>query len=402
MADGSLSGVRVLDISEGVAGPYCAKLLAGLGADVVKVERPTHGDPSRHYRLVEERVEPIEANPIFLHLNTGKRSICLDLDHERGQSTFRELALRWADVVVDSSSLSRAQRRGTDWASIGKIKPELILASVTYFGHSGPYASYTGSELVALALGGYLYLTGEVDREPLKPYGFQGEYHAGLHAATGAIAAVFAQHASGRGEHVDASVVEAAAFLASAAPGWAHFYGKAITRAGNRLSNADPGQSYPSTIRPCQDGWVHAHNNVRHNDLLGVLMDSERLQDPELLATPAGHANEIDAIMDDWLATRDRSEVVRLAQQIRLPFTEVFAPYETMQNEQLIDRGALLEIDHPVAGPLTYGHAPVEFSATPWRTDRAPLLGEHTSAFLGDVLGLQPDDVDELQRVGAA
>jgi len=397
---GALAGLRVLDISQGVAGPYCAKLLAGLGADVVKVEPPGRGDASRHYQLVDGRIEPIEANPVFLHLNTGKRSVTIDLESEQGTILLHDLVRGWADIVVDSSALSRARHLRTDWASIRAVKPGVILASVTYFGQSGPYQGYAGTELIALALGGYLYLTGDPDREPLKPYGFQAEYHAGLHAATGVAAAAFAAGVTGQGDHVDASVVEAAAFLASAAPGWAHFYGRAITRAGNRLSNGDPGQSYPSTIRPCGDGWVHAHNNIRHQDLLGVLMDSERLRDPELLATPFGHADEMDAIMDEWLATRDRSEIVRLAQQMRLPFTEVFAPHETLDNVQLTARGALATLDHPVAGPLTYAHAPVAFSATPWSTTRAPLLGEHTDIFLRETLALDEGALTALRSSG--
>lgn len=400
LPEGALQGLRVLDISEGVAGPYCAKLLAGLGADVVKIE-PLRGDVSRHRQLIDEQVEPVEANPLFLHLNAGKRSVSLDLDHEQGQALFRDIVLRWADIVVDGASPSLAQRRGTDWAALEAIKPEVVLTSVSYFGHTGPYASYAGTELIALALGGYLHLTGEPTREPLKPYGYQAECHAGLHAASGTIAAALHREVSGDGEHVDVSVVEAAAFLASAAPGWAHFYGKAITRAGNRLSNADPGQGYPSTIRPCQDGWVHAHNNFRHPDLLGVLMDSERLCEPDLIDTPSGHADEIDAIMDAWLATRDRSEIVPLAQEMRLPFTEVFAPHEALQNEQLIARGALMDVDHPVVGRLTYAHAPVEFSGTPWQTGRAPLLGEHTRAFLQTVMEIDDEQFAALEETGA-
>ncbi|MCK9486775.1 MAG: CoA transferase [Dehalococcoidia bacterium] len=397
---GALAGINVLDISEGVSGPYCAKLLAGLGATVVKVERPGVGDASRHYRLAADRLEPIEAHPLFLHLNTGKRSVTVDLDAEGGRGVLHDLVREWADVVVDSSSLSRAQARGTDWATLSALKPEVILASLSYFGHTGPYREYAGTELIALALGGYLYLTGEPAREPLKPYGYHAEYHAGLHAATGVAAAVVGRYASGLGDHVDASVVEAATFLASAAPGWAHFYGKDIKRAGNRLANADPGQGYPSTIRPCQDGWVHAHNNFRNPDLLAVLMDSERLQEPDVIAQPAGHADEIDEIMDRWLATRDRKEIVDLAQEMRLPFTEVFAPAEAQGNEQLIAREALVELDHPVAGMLTYVHAPLQFSETPWVAERAPLLGEHTDAFLQDVLRLEDGRLAEWRQKG--
>jgi crotonobetainyl-CoA:carnitine CoA-transferase CaiB-like acyl-CoA transferase len=141
-------------------------------------------------------------------------------------------------------------------------------------------------------------------------------------------------------------------------------------------------------MRPCRDGWVHAHGNIRYRELLGVLIPDPRLTAPEVLAAQTGHADEIDAIMDRWLADYDRREVVAMAQTLRLPFTEVLTPAEVLTNEHLMARGALRDFDHPRAGTGRYAHAPVMLTATPWRTTRAPLLGEHSDEILAGILGI--------------
>ena len=396
MNAGALDGVRVLDTSQGVAGAFCGKLLAGLGADVIKVEPPGVGDFARALPPFAHDLPDPETSALFLHLNTGKRGLTLDLGEREGRSILHALVRRWADVVVTSVPPAQAPALGLDGDSLAPLKDDLVVTAVTYFGQDGPYRDYEGCELTALALGGYLYLTGDPGREPLKPYGYQAEYHAGLHAAAGTMAAILRMEAGAGGDLVDASVVEASSFLVSAAPGWYALLGKLATRAGNRLANMDPGHFYPSTMRPCRDGWVHAHGNIRHRELLGVLIPDPRLNEPEMLAEQTGHADDIDAIMDRWLAGYDRRAVVVMAQTLRLPFTEVLTPAEVLTDEHLLARGVLRDIDHPRAGTGRYAHAPALLTATPWRTTRAPLLGEHTDAILAGLLGLADAEIRRL------
>lgn len=369
-----LDGVRVLELADSVAGAFCGKLLAGLGADVLKIEAPGRGSA---YRTQGPNPNPdsVETGALHLHLDTGKRSLAAPLDAVEGRSLIHDLVRDWATIFVVDLPLAELRARGLAWETLKALNPALVVASVTPFGLRGPYAGLQGTELISLALGGYLYLTGEPNREPLKPFGHQAGYHAGLHTATGAIAALRRAEATGKGELVDAAVVGAASFLCSAAPGWAHFYGRVPTRAGNRLANLDPKNMYPSTMRPCADGWVHAHTNVTHPDLLQAMVPDERWETPGLMDAPMGNADQIDTILDDWLCTRTRSEVVALAQELRVPFTEVLAPDEVLASEHLQVRGRLLEIDHPGAGRVTHPHAPVGFGVTPWITDEAPTLG---------------------------
>jgi crotonobetainyl-CoA:carnitine CoA-transferase CaiB-like acyl-CoA transferase len=396
---GALEGITVLELASGVGGPYCAKLLASLGASVIKVEQPGAGDVTRRTPPFVPAEDSLESSALFHNLNLGKQSISLDVDSPAGQELFQRLVTSWAQVVVTGEPYLALKARGLDWESLLAINPSLVVVAVSDFGMDGPARDYAGCELVDLALGGYLYLTGDPDREPVKPYGYQAEYHAGLHAAAGAVAAILRAELTGKGEVVDASVVEAASFLSSAAPGWSYFLGEDTHRVGNRNTSMDPKQMYPSTTRPCRDGWVHAHAS-RDREMLEVLIGDPELSRPDLLAEPKGHADEIDAIMDRWLATRDRNEIVQEAQALRLPFTEVLAPEEVVVDPHVMARGTLIELESPSIGRASYPHASIGLGASPWVTTRAPRLGEHTVAVLDQVLGLSAEQIQSLQRAG--
>lgn len=366
----ALDGLRVLELATGVSAPYCGKLLAGLGADVIKLE-PEAGDSTRRDGPFPGDIAHPERSGLFLHLNTGKRS---QLDD--GTPTL-EAHLAGADVVIVSLSPSALAARGIDLQVWRSRYPRLVIGSVTSFGLSGPYADFAGGELVAYALGGYAMLTGSPDREPLKAYGSLVEYQAGAHLALGVLAALRAREFTGEAQVVDCSAMEAATFMLGGVEQGAHFYGRIARRNGTRLLGFPPEHSYPSTIRPCRDGYVHCHSNNRYLDLLGALIPHPRLADPEVLATMMGHADEVDAIMDEWLADKDRDEIVRTAQELRLPFTEVRTPSEVLTEPHHLERGSFVSVDHPGAGPTLQPGAPMRLHRTPWVTAPAPLLGQH-------------------------
>ncbi|MBI2765343.1 MAG: CoA transferase [Chloroflexi bacterium] len=372
---GALDGVRVLELAEGVAGPYCGKLFAGLGADVLKLESP-EGDASRREGpFPGDRPDP-ERSGLFLHLNTGKRGAIA----ERSLGLPRDL-LEAADVLLLGARPKELAAMGVDCDALSRSYPRLVIVNVSPFGLTGPYADYRGGELVEYALSGYMMLTGSPDREPIKAYGSLVEYQAGAHAALGTIAALFARERTGRGQLVDVSAMEAGTFMLGGVEQRAYFYGAVARRNGTRLLGFPPQHSYPSTIRPCKDGFVHCHSNNRYLDLLGALIPHPRLVDPEVLGAMMGHADEIDAIMDEWLADRDRFTVTAAAQELRLPFTEVMEPGEVMADEHHRLRGSFVTVDHPVAGPLLQPGAPMRMSATPWVTGPAPVLGSARAEF---------------------
>jgi crotonobetainyl-CoA:carnitine CoA-transferase CaiB-like acyl-CoA transferase len=371
----ALTGLRVLELATGVAGPYCGKLLAGLGADVVKLE-PPGGDGTRQAGpFPGDRADP-ERSGMFLHLNTAKRSVAR---RESAPGWRQELHgwLEGADVVISSLRPADLRHAGIDFEEWQRRWPQLVIVSVTGFGLTGPYADYRGGELIHYALGGYMMLTGAPEREPIKSYGEVVQYETGAHAALGALSAVRAREFTGRGQVVDVSAMEAATFLLGGVEQAAYFYGRVARRNGTRLLGFPPEHSYPSTIRPCKDGYVHCHSNNRHLDLLGAMIPSPRLLEPELLHAMLGHAEEIDAIMDPWLAERGRVEVVAEAQALRLPFTEVMQPGEVLADPHHAARGSFVTIEHPGAGPVTQPGAPFRMSATPWVPGPASTLGQH-------------------------
>ncbi len=369
---GALEGVRVLELAEGVSGPYCGKLLAGLGADVIKLE-PDGGDRSRREGPFPGDIPHIEQSGSFLHLNTGKRSAL-------GSQTEISRLLTDADVVITGRRPSELAAAGIDFAAWRRMYPRLIIASATTFGLEGPYSDYLGGELVAYSLGGYAMLTGSPEREPLKAYGSLVEFQAGAHLALGIVAALLRRDVDGKGEVVDVAAMQAATFMLGGVEQGAHFYGRIARRNGTRLLGFPPEHSYPSTIRPCADGYVHCHSNNRYLDLLGALIPNPRLLERDLLASMMGHADEVDAIMDAWLADKTRDDIVEMAQALRLPFTEVREPGEVMAEEHHKARGSFVTVSHPGAGPVFQPGAPFRMSATPWETKPAPMLGQHDGA----------------------
>lgn len=411
----ALAGLRVVDLTEGVSGPYCTKLLAGLGAEVIKVEPPGGESGRRAAPFLEGGTTPGDAgvgsachpassclSPFislrFLHLNTGKLGVTLNVDTPTGRRLLDRL-LADADVLVVDGPPRRLSEQRLDQATLERDHPRLIVTAISPFGRNGPYRDFAATEIIVYALGGYLILTGDPDKPPIKAYGQQVEYQAGLQAAVGTLVALHARDAQAGhpAALVDVAQYEAATFLLG---GPAQIYavtGEEFRRNGTRLIGYGPSQPYPSTLRPCRGGYVHAHSNNRHWDLIAVLMEDERLAAPELLEAPFGHADEIDALMDEWLADKDKFEVVRRAQELRVPFTEVMTPAEVLADPHYESRGFWATIDHPEAGRLRQPGPPVRMERTPWQTRRAPLLGEHNAAIYGGRLGLSHHALAQLR-----
>ncbi len=395
MTNGALEGLRILDLAQG-SFDYGSRLLAGLGAEVIKVEPPT-GDSVRTMPPFPADEPHLETSARHLHLNAAKRSVVLDLDTPEGCDLFRRLVAE-SNALIESYPVGYLAERGLAYDNLIEHKPDLVMASVTHFGQDGPYAAYHGSEIVDVALGGYLKLTGDPDREPVKPYDDLAVSHAALHAATAVMVGLTHRDATGEGDYFDVAAIDAAMFLLGGVAQIYHFDHQLPVRRGTRLMFSNPVYSYPSTIRPCLGGYVHAHSNNRNADLLAALMPGIGLE--ELLDTPMGNADAIDALMDAWMADKDKFEVVRRAQALRLPFTEVLTPEEILNDPHLEARNFLVEVEHPIAPTTRQPGAAALMSATPWLTARAPLFGEHTDDVLTNLLELDPAEVASLRERG--
>lgn len=374
----ALRGLKVLDLTQQVAGPYCTRLLAGLGADVVKVE-PPEGDPARRLGPHPPSGPHPEQSALFLYLNQGKRSIALDLHAASDRAYFTTL-LRAADVLVESFPPATSRDLGLAYEQLRPLNPTLIVTAVTPFGGDGPYCAYHSPEIVAHALGGLLHLTGEPSREPLPPAGWQASYIAGATAAVGTLLALHHRHRVGRGQQVDVAIMES---LASVLEGAIPHSASGEQPRGRRGNNR--GADYPTMLLPCLDGYILiAIASAADWEGFTYFVGDERLQAPQF-ASPAmrrEHAAELAAILTEWLRPLRRHSVFAAAQAWRFPCCPVLAVAELPADPQHRARRFFTWRNHPVAGRLRYPGAPFRLSATPWHLGRAPLLGEHSTTVL--------------------
>lgn len=387
----ALQGLRVLEVGGGVSAAFCGKLLAGLGAAVTKIE-DLGGDALRFAGPFPGGDPNPNASAAYLNLNTAKQGITLDLGTVSGARIFEQLAAD-ADVIIESYAPGYLDSIGLGYERLSASNRALVLVSITPFGQTGPYRDYVANELVVYAASGYMSLTGDPDRAPHKAYGEQTAIHAGYQAALAALAALTARDISGMGQQVDVAQAEAAAFLSGGGSPNAYITrGEIAGRSGARLNGQQPHSSYPSTFRPCgAGGWIHAHANVRYPELMGELMDP-KLNDPEILKTPHGHADEIDEIMDGWLAQYDKWEVVRRTQAFRLHFTEVMTPAEVLSDGAYAERDYWFTHYLPDAGEVMQPGPMVRMAATPWINAPAPALGEHNAEVLAH-LGFSAEEI---------
>ena len=327
----------MIEISETPAGAYAGRLLAGMGAEVLMVE-PPGGTALRKWGGFRGDVPDRDGSAMHVHLNRRKRSVRLELRSAAGRRLLGKL-LDDVDVLVSDLDRSACGERGIEPAELRARHPSLQVCTITPYGWTGPKADWRATELTSYAAGGYLRIGGEPEREPVKAWGEQAHLQAGVHATLGILAALHARSSGvacdvacdvAGGQHVDVAIHEAVAFLLGGGYQHAWFHDREPMRNGARLVGFGPGHLYPSTIRPCADGWVHAHCNNRYPEQMAVLFDDPRLAAPEMIASLMGRADEVDALMAPLLETLPRREVVRRAQELRLPFTEVLQPSEVL------------------------------------------------------------------------
>lgn len=392
-AAGALNAVRVIECSETPAGAYCGRLLAGLGASVTLIEQPS-GAPLRRNGPFRADQPDFEGGASHLHLNRGKGSLRLNVASSAGRRMLEEI-LSETDVFIIDVDRRRWDELRLDPSAISDRHPEVHVCAMTPYGLEGPKAEWRAAELTLYAAGGYLRIGGEPEREPVKAWGEQGRFQAGLHAALGIVSALYTD--SG-GQLIDTAMFEAVAFLLGGGYQHAWFSDREPVRNGARLVGFGPGHLYPSTIRPCQDGWVHAHCNNRYPEAMAVLFDQPQLAEPDLLANLMGRADEVDDLMAPLLVETPRREVVKRAQELRIPFTEVLAPSEVMADADghHASRGFWQSTPHPRGGEFLAPGPAVRFGRTTWAEGVAPRLGQDNER-----LGT-PDQRVRWRRAGVA
>jgi crotonobetainyl-CoA:carnitine CoA-transferase CaiB-like acyl-CoA transferase len=392
---GALEGTTVLDLTEGVAGPYCTKLLAGYGAEVIKCERPGAGDPARRQGPFASGAPDGETGALHLYLNTAKLSVTLDVRAPGGQEVVRRLAAQ-ADLLVTDCALELADA-GLTWESLHAVNPRLAMLSLSAFGDSGPRAGWRSTNIIALAAGGQMFLTGDADREPLKSGGYQADYQLGLNGFGAACTAILDALMTGEGQYVEVSAQEAMASTLEAALNTYVYTGNNLF--GQRRGNI---MSALIGVYPAADGYIGIHAMPRNfHALLEVMEMPELADDPRFNSMQARleHEDELQAVMYGWAATQNKRELFERAGTMRGPIAYVHDMKDLFESEHLKERQALVQVDHPLAGTQTYPRGPFLMSETPWRDGRAPLLGEHTLEVLSRA-GLDESEIEAMRAEG--
>ncbi|MBI2887649.1 MAG: CoA transferase [Chloroflexi bacterium] len=399
MADQALADVVVLDLTQQVSGPYCTKLLADYGAEVIKVEPPGSGDPSRRLGPFYHDTPHPEGGAVFLHYNTGKKSLTLDITTDTGRSLLRKLAQQ-ADILVENSPPGALERLGLGQGELRASNPRLVYTSISPYGQTGPYRDYAATDMTVFAMGGIMYRHGEPDRDPLRYPGHIIQCLAGVNAAAATMCALLSSRLTGQGAHIDISTMEC---LAGAVDRQLlrYAYGhESAVREGHRREGW-----FPNGIYPCADGFVHIGTLLSARGWVRVarMLDMpDLLTDPQF-ATPAArreHHGEFDAIFYPWLVEHTREEIFRLGQAQRVMVGMVYTMDEVLRDPQYRHRNYFTALDHPVVGQQTYPGAPFRMSETPGRLRPAPLLSEHTEQVLCERLSCSREDLARLRAAG--
>ena len=392
-----LSGVKVLDLTHHIAGPYCTKMLADYGAEVIKVERPGEGDAARRFPPFFHDDPHPEKSGFFLYLNTNKKGVTLNLKTETGKDICRRL-LKEADILVENFSPRVMPSLGLVYETLEKLNPRLVMMSISNFGQTGPYCDFKATEIIEDAMGGWSMIIGHPDREPLKPGGYQSQFVAGLFGAIGTISGYYSALMSGMGQHIDLSIMDAVLYIQMATTS-GYAYDQVIRkRYGNRVS------PFPSGILPCKDGYIGAITVTAQKwpvlcEWMGM---PELVNDPRFLTAPdrALNIDDLDATMIGWLVEHEQEELFREGQKRRLPFGIPSSAKQLLESPHLNARGYFVPVDHPATGEVKYPGAQVKFEGVPYKLNRAPLLGEHNEEVYCGRLGFSKEDLVRLRQQG--
>ena len=411
-----LDHIKILDFTHVQSGPTCTQLLAWMGADVIKVERPGVGDATRKQLVDVEGADSL----YFTMLNHNKRSLTLNTKNESGKEVLERL-IKTCDVLVENFAPGALDRMGFGWDRIQELNPAMIMASVKGFG-PGPYEDCKVYENVAQCAGGSASTTGFLGGLPLVTGAQIGDSGTGLHLAFGICAALIHREKTGKGQRVLAAMQDGVLNLCrvklrdqqrlKAGPlnEYSQFgegipFGDATPRAGN-----DSGGGQPGRILKCK-GWETDPDAYTYfitqaavwEKICDVIGKPEWKENPDYATPPARlpRLNEVFGAIEEWTMTRTKFEVMEICNPLDIPVGPILSMKELAEEPSLRETGTIVEVDHPERGPYLSVGCPVKLSANDVVVERSPLLGEHSEQILGEVLGYSESEIAALKEVGA-
>ncbi len=412
----ALEGIKILDFTHVQSGPTCTQLLAWFGADVIKVERPGVGDATRKQLIDVPNADSL----YFTMLNHNKRSIELNSKDETGKEVLTRL-VEECDVLVENFAPGALDRMGFTWERIHEINPRLIMASIKGFG-PGEYEDCKVYENVAQCAGGSASTTGFLDGPPLVTGAQIGDSGTGLHLCLGIVTALFQREKTGKGQKVSCAMQDSVLNLArvklrdqqrlDAGPlkEYSQFgegvpFGDATPRAGN-----DSGGGQPGRILKCK-GWEKDPNAYTYFIIQAAVwkkvcdvIDKPEWKTDEGYATPPERLdklNEIFSVIEQWTQTKTKFEVMSICNPLDIPVGPILSMKEISEDQGLFATGTMVKVDHPERGPYLSVGCPIKLSDNEVPVERSPLLGEHTSEILTDVLGYSGEDLERVINSGA-
>ena len=394
MTQKPLDGLKVLDLSRVLAGPYCTMLLADMGADVVKVEQPGKGDDTRGYGPPFLNNE----SAYFLSVNRNKRSMILDLKHEYGKNILWEM-LQKADILVENFRPGKMADLGFGYGQVSNLYPRLIYCSISGYGQSGPFAHHPGYDLIVQGEGGIASLTGDPDGPPYKVGTSQADIVAGMNAFQGILLGLIARERTGRGQHVDIALLDCQVSLLTYQAGIYFATGESPTRMGNQHPSIAPYETFR-----CKDGYVNigcGNDRIWRVFCKAVGLET-LLSDPRFLtnADRVQHRPPLNEILVPIFLARNAQEWVDLLRPVGVPCGRIQSVKEVCEHPQTRSREMVIELDHPKAGPIRVTGVPIKLSDTPGAVSTAPPeLGQHTREVLEEWLGLEESQVVRLEQL---
>lgn len=391
----ALEGIKVLDLSRILTGPYCTMMLADMGAEVLKVEAPGTGDDTRQWG------PPFLAgeSTYFLSVNRNKQSLTLNLKHPAGREVFLSL-VRWADVIVENFRPGTMEKLGFAYDQLKEINPGLIYCSISGFGNSGPYSDKPGYDVLAQAMGGMMGVTGYEGEKPVKAGMSIADIGAGMFAAFGILAALLARQSTGKGQVVDTSLLEAQV-------AWHTYLATAYLAAGKvpqKLGTAHPSIA-PYQALACRDGHfvVAVGNDSLWRKFCQALGLTDLGADNEWATNPqrATRRDQLVALIEERLVDREVAEMVAKCEAAGVPAGPIYGLDQVYRDPQVLARDMVVEVQHPTIGPFRMTGIPIKLSETPGEVRMAPpTLGQHSDEVLKR-LGYSEDQIEQMRRDGA-
>ncbi|NKB69096.1 MAG: CoA transferase [Candidatus Latescibacteria bacterium] len=391
---GLLSGVRVLDLTRVLAGPYAAMVLADLGAEVIKIELPQSGDEARAFGPFQKG-----ESAYFTSVNRGKKSVTVDLRQPQGQELVRQLAAQ-CDILLENFRPGSMARFGLDYSSLHALYPRLVYGSISGFGQTGPYAGRPAYDVIVQAMGGLASITGALGGEPVRVGSSIGDLSAALFSVIGILAALNQAQRSGQGQQVDISMLDCQVALLENAVARYFVNGEVPGPLGSRHPAITPFQFFQAT-----DGYivVAAGNDGLWGKLCAVLEVAQLVGDPRFANNGLRTENhaQLEPLLAAAFGRRDVAYWLESLAAAGVPCGPIHDVGQVVNDPQVAARKMIVELEHPVAGPQALPNSPLKFSATPVELETpAPLLGQHTEQVLGELLDLSADEVARLRQEG--